>query len=123
MKGTSLLLAFALLGACAHGQFHPLEGMPVGFGESVPVGPLVASPQRVLEDSRCPHSVECVQAGRVVVSTRIDGPGGSETVPLTLGEPATVQGTTITLTSVRPEPYRPRRHPRREYRFVYETGA
>ena len=117
-----LLLPFAL-GACAGASFDPLEGMPVAFGESVRVGNLVAVPRRVLEDSRCPDNVECIQAGRVVVSTQIDGPGWSETVPLVLGEPYAVQGTTITLASVRPEQYRPRRNPRNEYRFIYEGGA
>jgi hypothetical protein len=120
-KALALLLPM-LLGACAHGDFAPLEGMPAALGETVTVGPLRATPQAVVEDSRCPASVQCVQAGRLVVSTRIDGPAGSETVPLALGEPYPVQGAIITLVSGRPEQLRPRRNPRSEYRFVYAGG-
>jgi len=76
----------------------------------------------VVEDSRCAYNVQCVWAGRVVVSTRIDGQGWSETVPLTLGEPYTVQGTTITVTQVLPDKIAERTPPRHEYRFIYDGG-
>jgi hypothetical protein len=120
-KALALLLPL-LLGACAHGGFDPLEGMPAALGETVTVGPLRATPQSVVEDSRCPANVQCVQAGRLVVLTRIDGPGWSETVPLTLGEPYPVPGAVVTLVSGRPELFRPRRVPRPEYRFIFEGG-
>jgi hypothetical protein len=120
-KALAILLS-VLLGACARGGFDPLEGMPAALGETVTVGPLRATPLTVVEDSRCPADVQCVQAGRLVVSTRIDGPGWSETVPLALDEPYPVQGAIITLVSARPEQLRPRRNPRSEYRFVYAGG-
>lgn len=117
-KALFLTLSF-LVGACASSPFDPLEGMPVALGESVQVGSVVAAPQSVVEDSRCPYNVRCVSAGRLVVSTRIDGPDWSETAPLVLGQPHDTHGTTITLTSGRPELFDPRRIPRGEYRFVY----
>ena len=120
-KATAILLPLLLAG-CATGPFAPLEGMPAAIGETVRVGALTATPRRVVEDSRCPLSVQCVQAGRVVVSTRITGPGGTETVPLVLGEPYPVQGATVTLVSARPEKWSERRRPRDEYRFVFEGG-
>jgi hypothetical protein len=122
MHRSLVLLVPLVLAGCAGSRFAPLEGMPAALGESVRVGSLVATPRRVVEDSRCPQDVQCIQAGRVVVSTQLSGDGWRETVPLTLGEPYAVQGTTITLVSVRPDKYSARRRPRSEYRFVFETG-
>ena len=122
MKYLAALPFAALLGACATSDFAPLEGMPVAIGETVRAGPLLATPRSVVEDSRCLLGVRCVQAGRLVVSTRLSGEGWSQTVPLTLGEPYDVQGTTVTLVSGRPEKWSERRRPRNEYRFIYETG-
>ena len=123
MKTAIVLALPLLLAACAGSQFAPLEGMPVALGETVSVGPLRATPRAVIEDSRCPEGVRCVQAGRVVVSTEVSGSGWSETVPLTLGEPSAVGGATITLVSARPRAYPERRAPRNEYRFVFAGGA
>lgn len=122
MKCLIALPLAASLGACATSDFAPLEGMPAAIGETVRVGPVLATPQSVIEDSRCPLGVRCVQAGRLVVSTRLSGDGWSEAVPLTLGEPYAVQGTTVTLVSGRPEKWSERRRPRSEYRFIYEAG-
>ena len=43
------------------------------------------TPLAVVEDSRCPVNVLCVQAGQLVVTARIDHPGGSTTQTLVLG--------------------------------------
>ena len=123
MNKAIVLLLPVLVAGCAGSRFAPLEGMPAALGETVSVGSFLATPRRLLEDSRCPLTVQCVQAGRVVVSTEISGPGGTETVPLVLGQPYAVSGATVTLVSARPEQYRPRRNPRREYRFVFDGGA
>ncbi len=123
MKRAIVLALPVLLAACAGSKFAPLEGMPTALGETVRVGAFEATPRSVVEDSRCPAGVRCVQAGRLVVSTQITGEGWSETVPLTLGQPHTVQGRTITLVSGRPEMYPERRAPRSEYRFVFAGGA
>ena len=120
-KAIALLLP-ALLAGCAGSDFAPLDGMPAAIGETVRVGPFLATPRSVVEDSRCPHNVRCVQAGRLVVSTQLEGDGWSQTVPLTLGEPYAVQGTTVTLVSGRPEKWSERRRPRNEYRFIYEAS-
>ena len=123
MKPVIALPLLALLGACASSGFAPLEGMPVALGETVRVGSIFATPNRVVEDSRCPVDVQCIQAGRLVVSTSLAGDGWRETVPLTLGEPYAVQGNTVTLVSGRPEKWSERRRPRTEYRFVFEGGT
>jgi hypothetical protein len=123
MNKAIVLLLPALLAGCAVSEFAPLEGMPAAIGETVRVGPLTATPVQLIEDSRCLVGVRCVQAGRLVVSTRLEGSGWSQTVPLTLGEPYAVQGTTVMMVSGRPEKWSERRRPRGEYRFVFEGGA
>lgn len=123
MKKAVVLALPLVLAACVGSRFAPLEGMPAAIGETVSVGTLRATPRSVVEDSRCPEGVRCAQAGRVVVSTQVSGDGWSETVPLTLGEPQTVGGATITLVSAQPRAYPERRAPRREYRFIFAGGA
>jgi len=66
------------------------------------VGNVVVTPKKVVEDSRCPINARCIWAGRVVLTTRIDGAGWRETVNLTLGEPATTHGVGLALTLVEP---------------------
>jgi hypothetical protein len=113
----------ALLGACttAPPPFAP-EGTAVPIAEGVHVGDLVAVPQVLLEDSRCPMNARCVWAGRVVLSTRIYGPDFDETVPLTLGEPYASHNTSITLASVLPEQQAGEEIPVPFYRFAFEGG-
>ena len=122
-KAIALFLP-ALLAACAGTPLpEPIaDGMPVGLGETVDVGKLIAQPRSVEEDSRCPIIVQCIQAGRVVLNTRLDGEGWTETVPLTLGLAYATHGTTVTLWSVRPDKYAARNIPRAEYRFIIEGG-
>jgi hypothetical protein len=124
MKTITALSSLALLAACVSTPLpEPIaDGQPVGLGETVQVGSLLATPRAVTEDSRCPVNVQCVWAGRVIVRTRIDGSGWSETVPLTFGEAYATHGTTITLVSVRPDKYAQRDIPSAEYRFIFDGG-
>ena len=84
---------------------------PVQLGRTV-----VVTPMRVTEDSRCPQGVQCIQAGRVVVETRIDGPGWRQT------QPHTVRGVTVTLVSVTPEQRADSQVKSAEYRFAFDGG-
>jgi len=124
MKSIAPLPLLALLAACAGTPLpEPIpDNMPAGLGETVHVGRLVAEPRSVEEDSRCPIDVQCIQAGRVVVNTRLNGDGWTETVPLTLGEAYATHGTTVTVVSVRPDKYSARDIPRAEYRFIFDGG-
>jgi hypothetical protein len=117
------LTAIALLAACATVPApFAAEGTTVEIPNGVHVGKLVAVPQVLLEDSRCPMNARCVWAGRAVLSTRIYGPDFDETVPLVLGEPYALHGTSITLTSVQPEKMAGEEIPAPNYRFGFEGG-
>jgi hypothetical protein len=129
------LPAFALLAAaplalaaCATVPGGPqVEGTPVAEGSAVPidqpvyVGDLVVTPKAVVEDSRCPMIARCVWAGRLVVTTRIDGAGWRETKDLTLGEDYGTHGQVMALVSGIPEKTTDHETGPNEYRFVYEA--
>ena len=123
MKNLIALPLLALLAACATTPVpFATEGTTVEIPQGVHVGKLVAVPQVLLEDSRCPMNARCVWAGRAVLSTRIYGPDFDETVPLVLGEPHALHGTSITLTSVTPEKMAGAEIPAPTYRFGFEGG-
>jgi len=123
MKHSILLAAIALLGGCVTGSPpFSAERSTFAIPTGVHVGKLVAVPQVLLEDSRCPMNARCVWAGRVVLSTRIYGPDFDETVPLALGEPHALHGTSITLVSVLPERQAGEEIPAPTYRFAFEGG-
>lgn len=130
---TLLILAAAVaalpLGACATVPNGPIvdggsvrqDGQAM-LGQPTRVGALVATPQVLVEDSRCPMNARCIWAGRVVVTTRIDGTGWRETAKLTLGQPYPTHGTTITLTSATPEKMTGTTVPPQAYSFGFEGG-
>jgi membrane-bound inhibitor of C-type lysozyme len=60
-------------------------------------------PLELIEDSRCPSDVRCIQAGTVRVKARVLNNGKSEEEIFTLHEPEIVSGTTVTLSKVTPE--------------------
>ncbi len=80
----------------------------VGTGSSVAIGQLFSSsgvsitPIQILEDSRCPQDVECIQAGTVRVMAQVSGINGNMTQTFTLNEPVSYGSNTITLTAVEP---------------------
>jgi hypothetical protein len=112
--GIARTLAFVAVLAPASGcaQTHPIEG-PVRLSQMAAVnGPRVRA-DRVVEDSRCPVGVQCVQAGRLVVRATVFGGGWAKQVDLALGVPVIIADGMLTLvdaTSRRqnsgPRPYR-----------------
>ena len=105
MKHIAFLVGALALSACAT---VPVPASPIRgdgfatFGQPTRVGPLVVTPQAVVEDSRCPINVRCVWAGRLVLKSRINGAGWRETVNLTLGETYTTHGAGLALVSAEP---------------------
>ena len=129
MKACQLLAALALA-SCASMPPSPVvdsEYETASLGTLVPLSQpvwvtrdLVATPMRLIEDSRCPENARCIHAGRAVLETRIDGVGWRQTVQLELGKPHTVRDRRITLVSVQPEKQPERQTPMGAYRFGFE---
>lgn len=85
-------------------------------------GPKV-TPLKVLEDSRCPVGTQCVWAGRVKISVRIDTGPGSELREITLGEPLPVADGSLTLVEVLPEKTANQTTYPDEYRFGFRFAG
>ncbi len=129
MKIALALLASVALAGCATVPDHssadnalPVAQGEVALGQPAQVGMLVATPLEVIEDSRCPMNARCVWAGRVMLSTRIEGSGWQENAELTLGEPYSTHDTSIALTSVSPEQMAGAESGPIDYRFGFEGG-
>lgn len=122
MKLHMPIIAAIALAACATEPTPPPPPGPSGgFGEAILVNGLRLRPADLVEDSRCPASVQCVWAGRVRISVRIGAQNGSgiEARELVLGEPASVQGGTLTLVRVEPEKKFAGSIEREAYRFTF----
>lgn len=73
----------------------------VGLHQAVTVGGWSVTVVRVLEDSRCPTDVQCIQAGTVRIGVSLNG-ASSEQI-LALGKQASLaDGSLVTLTAVSP---------------------
>jgi hypothetical protein len=127
-RTTSLALLALPLAACAvvpdapnvEGTPAP-QGTPVARGQPVTLGDIVVTPRKVVEDSRCAANVQCVWAGRLIVTTRIDGAGWRDTADITLGETYGTHGRVIALVSATPAKSTEHAIEPGDYRFVYEA--
>lgn len=90
-----------------------IGGGASAFGVSV-------TPEEVLEDSRCPVDVECVQAGTVRVSAMLASGLGSAPHEFTLGVPITTEAEEVTLVEVVPVPESGTTIDPSDYRFIFE---
>lgn len=108
----SALVSALMTGGCTSPP--PIEG-PVSLGQIAAVSGPRVRPDRVIEDSRCPRDVQCIQAGRLIVRVTIFGGGWSREMDLTLGMPVPVADGSLTLVDAVPASAdQPRR-----YRFTF----
>ncbi|HEY4488937.1 MAG TPA: hypothetical protein VJA87_00410 [Candidatus Paceibacterota bacterium] len=75
----------------------------------------------ILEDSRCPEDVQCIQAGTVRLSVRIRSAMGVSTNEFTLGTSVTTEAEEITLSSVAPGKLAGQSVKDDDYRFTFEV--
>ncbi len=81
------------------------------------------TPLTVLEDSRCPVDVVCIQAGTVKLTLRITtGATGTEET-IGLGETLPFEGHTITLKEVTPAPRASQSIEPQNYRFTFKVDG
>ena len=116
MKRMSLLAVLALA-ACT--SVVPAPTGPAGFGQVTAVEGLQVRPLELLEDSRCPASVQCVWAGQVRIRAQVTHQSGREIRELTLGKPIPVSGGTLTLIDVQPPKLAPGMTDAPQYRFAF----
>lgn len=91
----------------------------LGFGETGTVGQVRITPQALLEDSRCPSDVVCIQAGTVRVSAELVSALGTATAEFMLNTPITTEAEEIILTGVAPDTESTTAIDDSEYRFTF----
>lgn len=113
------LLSFALA-ACATVP-SVVPGPVASIGQAARAGPFVVRPIAVVEDSRCPATVQCIWAGRLRITAEIDHRGGSETLrrEMVLGEPVPFPEGSVTLSDAQPAPFAGQATDPRAYRFAF----
>src|SRR5688500_7147509 len=112
------ILVFALLAQASCASVPPdyANGPTAALGELAVLDGIGVRPLAVVEDSRCPANVQCVWAGRVRIRAEVSGDGIRE---LTLGEPLSVSGGSLTLVDVRPSKRAPEAIAPRAYQFTF----
>ena len=73
------------------------------LGDKLSVFGITGSVIEVTEDSRCPAQVNCIQAGTVKIKVRARQNFLSKTITLTLNQPFTFRGYSVTLVDVQPQ--------------------
>ncbi len=71
-------------------------------GHKASGGGVTITPIEVVEDSRCPTGVYCIQAGTVRIKATVESGLGKSTMTFTLGTPVTTEAETIILSDVQP---------------------
>ncbi|MFA5942492.1 MAG: hypothetical protein WC798_02355 [Candidatus Paceibacterota bacterium] len=85
------------------GQTGPLS-LDARIGQEVSGLDVRIVPIEVLEDSRCPIDVQCIQAGTVRIRARLISGLGEANQEFRLGQPITTETEVVTLTDVLPQP-------------------
>ncbi len=76
----------------------------------------------IVEDSRCPIDVQCIQAGTVKVTIKIESGMGIATETIALGRTITTETEAITFVSVRPERESKKTISNTDYRFIFRVS-
>ena len=121
MKPLTALAAFAL-SACATVPPPANSGPTAGLGQVATVSGLRIRPIEVVEDSRCPSQVQCVQAGRLIVRARMNGDGWTQVRDFELGVFQAVDRYRVTLISAEPPRAAPGPIDPSTYRFTFAVA-
>lgn len=115
----SAIFAVATLSGCVSYSVKNDGIARAGISETVRVDGPKVTPLELLEDSRCPQDVQCVWAGRVRISAKVELGSGTRTHEMTLGQPIQVADGKLTLVEVQPEAKSGRNIYPEEYRFGF----
>jgi hypothetical protein len=93
-----------------------------GIGQLVSGLGVQITPTEVLEDSRCPSDVQCIQAGTVRVRATLVSGLGTSTSVFALDKSITTETEIVTLFSVTPAPESGKTIAAGEYRFTFKVA-
>jgi hypothetical protein len=80
---------------------------------------VMISVAKVIEDSRCPSDVQCIQAGTVRLLLNTDTAAGTSTIEMVLGETRTAGDFTFSLDDVKPYPVSTKKISPADYKFTF----
>ena len=89
------------------------------IGQEVSALDVRITPLKVLEDSRCPIDVQCIQAGTVRLQARLVSGLGTAQQEFKLGQPITTEAEEVTLATVTPAPKAGVKIAESEYVFTF----
>jgi len=96
----------------------------VHIGQTVAAVPgITITPIKVIEDSRCPVDVECIQAGTVRLEAQVVTEMGTSTQTFTTGAPITLGSATIVLADVAPVRHSKSTLAPSDYVFVFQIDS
>lgn len=93
------------------------------FNQAAKAGNLLITPKTLLEDSRCPVGVQCIQAGTVRIQAEVNGPSGTSSILLELGVQSTTEAETITLIGVYPGRTEGKTIALSDYQFTFHVAS
>lgn len=105
----------------------PLPKAPVTTDYEISIGEIAGNPflnvipKTIIEDSRCPIDVMCIQQGTVRVSATVTGLGTSTEEVFTLGMTKNLSKGSITLSKVLPAPISSRDIATTSYRLTFSV--
>ena len=117
-----------MLPACAAPPARPTPGatpaaavatFASAIGDRNALGDRAVTPLEVVEDSRCPANVRCIQAGTVRLRLRLQERGESREAIVGLERPARLAGAWLHLLGVCPARIVPDAPAARDYRFTF----
>lgn len=79
------------------------------------------TPLTVMEDSRCPVDVQCIQVGTVRLKTKLESVDGTQDAILTIGSPITFAGKRVALINVIPAAHSQKTIAPTDYRFEFSV--
>lgn len=100
--------------AQTYGSVTLALGQAASFTDGISIRPM-----RILEDSRCPADVECIQAGTVKLSFNAALNGKTTIETVSIGQSVEIDGDTITLETVGPQKTKNGFPAPSEYRFAF----
>ncbi|MDB5237659.1 MAG: hypothetical protein JWL88_761 [Parcubacteria group bacterium] len=100
---------------------HAYGTVTLSLGEVARFAGVTIAPLSIIQDSRCPVGVQCIQAGTVQVSVRITPSSDTNVQTLTLGKMYSAPAGTIILTSVTPDKHEGNTISPSDYRLTFDV--
>ena len=98
---------------------HYPQEIETKLNTAIRVGDISFEPIAILEDSRCPNDVVCIQAGTVRIQARITQSGETKEIEMKLNTAIMVGNISITLTEVSPSPISTKPISENDYIFTF----